>query len=230
MLHALEVGNYVQTVLQIGSPIGFAIAMNSSHLYKDDAEVLLFIEALKQLILDGYVEGVFERATKTYPLSYTGLQLAQRLQSEVDASPLTSQISKSQMEADKATLVDLLKMLPSNGCIKFLREKDFGYSFQIEELEEAHVFLEMRSGPDHEFLDTELEEARVAFRTQLQKFISSLQCNTFPDGERQSIDRNMEFTNRALYISTIESLNSESAKACEAYDYLVKAARRKLGL
>jgi nucleoside phosphorylase len=80
LLRALEVHDSVQTVNRIGAAPFFFVARK--HPYKDDEEVLLFLEALKQLLSDGHLEGYFERAGKNYPLTYKGLQLANKLKVE----------------------------------------------------------------------------------------------------------------------------------------------------
>ena len=85
LLRALEVHHSVQTVNQIGAWPFFFVARK--HGYKDDEEVLLFLEALKQLLSDGYLEGYFERAGKNYPLTYKGLQIANKLKVERQVLP-----------------------------------------------------------------------------------------------------------------------------------------------
>jgi len=143
---------------------------------------------------------------------------------------LSAPASKAYIEADRATLGDLLKVLPSTGSIKFLREKDFGYLFKLKDLDEAYFFLEQRKGPEHEFLDPSLEKARKQLISRLRTFLCDLESNTWPNGDWQGVDRNLELTDWPLYTQTIERLNRESTQVCKTYDTLIKMGRKKLGV
>ncbi len=81
LLYALYHDNLLQTVLSI-SQCPFAVALGHERFYKSEEEVLLFIEALKQLLAEGYLDGYFERASKNYLLTFNGLKVAKRFESE----------------------------------------------------------------------------------------------------------------------------------------------------
>jgi hypothetical protein len=83
LLYALHHDNMLQTVLSISEcPFGVVLG---ERLYKGEEEVLLFVEALKRLILDGLVDGYFERASKSHSLTYEGLKVAKKLESELSS-------------------------------------------------------------------------------------------------------------------------------------------------
>jgi hypothetical protein len=139
-------------------------------------------------------------------------------------------IPNRQPEADKKVFEDLLRLLPSNGAIKFVRDKDFGNSFVFEDVQEIHIFLEDRNGPDHEFLDLTLEKARQKLRKACSKFTCTLATNTFPtDSGRQGIERDLEMTNWTEFNRIIKEINEESLSLCAAYDDLIRLGRKKLG-
>lgn len=139
--------------------------------------------------------------------------------------------SVSQVEADKKTLHDLLAVVPSNGAMKFLRSNNFGFSFDWRDLDEVATFFHDRSGPDHEFLDEQLEAARMRFRESCGTLLSTLALNTFPtNGEhRSAVPDEWEIEDPKRFHKTIRAIHSASDAVCGAYDDLVRLARQKLG-
>jgi len=157
--------------------------------------------------------------TKLYRLVHQGKHLVQAVR-----TPHTPN------DTDKKVFDDLMQVLPSNGAIKFVREKDFGNSFVLDEIEEIHIFLESRNGPDHEFLDAKLEKARQKLREACSEFTWILATNTFPTHSgRQGIEENLDTSNWQKFHRIMNEINEESRSLCAAYDDLVRLARKKLG-
>jgi hypothetical protein len=93
--------------------------------------------------------------------------------------------SRSEVTADRKILRDFLKIVPSNGALSFLRTNNFtGFSFDHKRLDDIDRFFHNRSGPDHEFLNSESEMARKNFRESCKKLLVSLGLNTSPTGSR----------------------------------------------
>lgn len=139
----------------------------------------------------------------------------------------------AQMEADKRILHDLLEIVPSNGSINFLRTKNFaGWSFELNRLEQIETFFHERNGPEHEFLDSELEEARQNFRTCCGTALSAIAVNTFPTDTPgwQSLPEDWEFEFPKRFRESTEAIHSANEAVCQAYDNLVRLARRKLAV
>jgi hypothetical protein len=95
-LQAVKQNNMIQTVLALTTP--FVVAGRS---YKDEEEILLYIEALKALINDGFIDGYFQRAMKTYYLTHRGLRRAKEIQSHV---PLADRIAQLENKIPAATV------------------------------------------------------------------------------------------------------------------------------
>ena len=92
------------------------------------------------------------------------------------ATPKTS--PNAGTEADRQTLAALVDLMADSGSIEFLREHSFGGPFRWSRLDgiEQAVY---RSGPEHEFLDPELEQLRVAFQTACNTFAHRIGIDTF---------------------------------------------------
>ncbi|MBL0189426.1 MAG: hypothetical protein IPP97_27235 [Candidatus Obscuribacter sp.] len=134
------------------------------------------------------------------------------------------------IEADRKILNDLLELLPSTGAMEFLRTFDFGGSFRTSKLEQAHVFIESRGGPEHEFLNPALEANRQDFRKKLHAFLWTLAINTFTDYELQHVEKSLRHKDWEKYRSIVDKLNNEATEAFDAYESLVRIARRTLNV
>jgi hypothetical protein len=167
------------------------------------------------------IQEVKAARTKLYELVATGNHL----------SPATAQ-PYLQAEVDKKILRDILEMVPSNGSIHFLRDFNFaGFSFDRERLESLDVFLRKRDGPEHEFLDPDLEMARGKFRKELDTALEILALSTFVT-ERgfQSVPQDWEWENPKLFKDTVNEIHAAAKAAGSAYDELIRLARKKLAV
>jgi hypothetical protein len=159
--------------------------------------------------------------TKLYELVATGNHL----------SPATAQ-PYLQAEVDKKILRDILETVPSNGSIHFLRNFNFaGFSFDRERLENLEVFLRNRDGPEHEFLDPDLEMARGKFRKELDTALEILALNTFVTEKGfQSVPQDWEWENPKRFKDTVNEIHAAAKAAGSAYDELIRLARKKLAV
>lgn len=138
-----------------------------------------------------------------------------------------------QAEADKRVLRDFMETVPSNGTIRFLRTNNFaGFSFEWKRLEDIERFVEDRNGPDHEFLDLELEAARQRFRENCRALLVALATNTFPttNQDRQAVPPEWEIEAPERFNSAVEEINAAADAVCSTYDDLVRLARKKLAV
>lgn len=135
-----------------------------------------------------------------------------------------------QAEADKNILRDFLEVVPSNGTISFLRTRSFAYSLDWKRLGDIERFLQDRDGPDHEFLDAELETARKKFRQSCQALLVSLATYTFPTNheDRQSVPQEWEIDAPERFIRAVKDLDTAADAVWSTYDDFVRLARRKL--
>jgi hypothetical protein len=138
-----------------------------------------------------------------------------------------------QAAADKEILRDFLLILPSNGSIKFLRHHNFAASFAWKQLEDIDRFCHDRSGPDHEFLDPELQTTQIKFRESCQALLASLARNTFTTHHvelRHAVPAEWEEEQPERFDRVVEEIHKAAKDVCRSYNELVKLARRTLAV
>lgn len=137
-----------------------------------------------------------------------------------------------QVEADKRTLADFLAVVPSMGAIHFLRTQDFAGSYREDRLDDLHRYVAERGGPDHEFLDSELEAIRRKFLESCESFLHVLGRTAEMVGSSGIIYRGVpaEWKHEAPenFKQAAHEIHSAADAVCSAYDELVRLARRKL--
>jgi len=137
-----------------------------------------------------------------------------------------------QIEADKKILRDFLQVVPSNGAIEVLRTKSLGAFFQWNELEDIERFFDRRNGPDHEFLDPELEAARQKFRESCRGLLVALGTYTFPTQNEgwHAVPREWRDEAPERFHRTVNDLDTAANAVCTTYAELVRLARKKLAV
>jgi hypothetical protein len=137
-----------------------------------------------------------------------------------------------QAEADKKVLRDFMKIVPSNRSIRFLRTNDFGGSFDKARLDDIDAFFHDRNGPDHEFLDSELEAARQEFRKSCKSLFAAFLKHIFPTNTPGwvSVPDEWEAKDRERFDRAIGEIHMAADAVCITYDALVRLARKKLAV
>jgi hypothetical protein len=138
-----------------------------------------------------------------------------------------------QAEVDGRTLRNFLEVVPSNGTIRFLRTNNFaGFSFDWGNLEDIERFVADYGGPDREFLDSELETARLTFRNACRVLLGTLARNTWTTNNenRQSVPEEWETDQPARFHNTVREIHAAADAVCTTYDALVRLARSKLAV
>lgn len=134
-------------------------------------------------------------------------------------------------DADRQTLAALLDLMSESGSIAFLRNRSFsGWSFEWKRLDGIETMLSYR-GPEHEFLDENLERLRRQFLDACSHMISVLATNTFPVGmkaDRQAVPEELEDTNPELFRERVSEIHRAADALCDAYDVLVRTARKTI--
>lgn len=145
-------------------------------------------------------------------------------------SPATAQ-PYLQAEVDKKILRNLLEIMPSNGSIRFVRENSFADSFDWERLKDIEVFFYDRDGPEHEFLDSELEAARRKLHKECDALLDMLSMNTWRTEKGfQSVPDEWEWENPKRLKETLDMFKTARKAVCSTYDELVRLARKKLAV
>jgi hypothetical protein len=120
--------------------------------------------------------------------------------------------------------------MAETGSIDFLRTNNFaGWSFERSQLDGIQQAL-ARNGPEHEFLDTDLEQLRATFRAACHAFMKYAAVNTFVVGisGRQGIPEEWEREQPERFHKTIKEIHEAADKVCGSYDELIRAARKRL--
>lgn len=138
-----------------------------------------------------------------------------------------------QADADKRILRDFLALLPSDGVMNFLRIYDFGAAFHNDELRPIYRYYYRRNGPDHEFLNPELETARKKFLASCGALIGAVGKHTFVIEHQprlRAVPSDWRHKSPELFYSASQEINAAADAVCSIYDDLVRRARKKLAV
>ena len=148
------------------------------------------------------------------------------------------------IETDRAQIADLVAMMTVDrrtrsiyypNVYSMLRNHDFGgASFYLSVLGPLQELV--NCGVEHEFVDDELERLRITFVQAAREFLLFIGQYTYPSLGR--FDRSVVFgheergdphsPSRPEREAAIEHLNVSATATADAYDALVRQARRKL--
>lgn len=140
------------------------------------------------------------------------------------------------VKADAETLAKLQEILPSY-AVNGVHEKDFGNAFRWEMLESLEKFIWNHTGPEHEFLDSELEELRLQLRQATEELIhlAALYTSSVGPGAGDirkipdQYDTNGNYSDR-LFFKKSKEINESADRVWRSYTNLVRRARLKLAL
>ena len=134
-------------------------------------------------------------------------------------------------DADRKRLAALLELMSKSGSIEFLRNRNFaGWSFDWNGLDGIETMLSCR-GPEHEFLNDKLERPRHQFLDACNDLITLLVTNTFPvetRGDYYAVPEELEAEKPELFRERVEEIHRAADALCDAYDGLVRTARKTL--
>lgn len=133
---------------------------------------------------------------------------------------------------DLATFKRLQTLIPWDGGILFARNHNFDAAFDVDIMQQFYQFLHECENPSFEFFDADLEGARTHLKEKILEFDSLAGVSTFRVGNTVSMNavpRDWEYDNPERYVKTVKSLNQAGSKVAEAYDNLIRFARKILG-
>ena len=137
------------------------------------------------------------------------------------------------IETDKNVYRLIVKVLPWDGSIRFLRTNNFaGFSFENSRLNDIYNFVDNCSNPAFEFIDPDLEGLRESLLSNCHKLLHLIAFETFPvgTGERNSVPPEWEIEQPERFGKVVDSIHAATDAICETYDALVRTATRKLGI
>jgi len=136
-------------------------------------------------------------------------------------------------ETDKKVYEILIKILPWEGSMSFIKENNFaGFSFELKELQQLHDFFFKTKNPTLEFIDPDLESIKCNLRESINDFLSKISVNTLPTGNHgwNSVPEELEIDQPEQFDKVVELLHNSADEVIERYNIFVRTATRKLGI
>jgi hypothetical protein len=136
-------------------------------------------------------------------------------------------------ETDKQVYSLLLSILPWSGSILFVKSNDLAASFDGSSLDDLRAFEWRCQDPSFRFLDPELESLRATLADAIDRLTWTIAIETFPVGTlrgRYSVPAEWVHEQPARFGQVADKLAREAKQVADAYDSMVTAATRKLGV
>ena len=133
---------------------------------------------------------------------------------------------------DLAVFAHLVKLLPWDGSINFIRNNNFaGFPFDCDRLRDLDAFVAECSNPSFAFSDSELEALRAQLITHINLFNRAIGYNTFRvgTGSWNSVPSEWEINDPEHFEKAVNSIHDAATSTVETYDLLAKAARKNIG-
>ncbi|MFA6008502.1 MAG: hypothetical protein WC799_00860 [Desulfobacteraceae bacterium] len=137
------------------------------------------------------------------------------------------------VETDKQVYELLVKVLPWDGSINFIRKNNFaGFLFKLSSLDDLYEFEYQCSNPVFEFIDPDLESLRANLLTSIAKFTEIIGTETYSSHTAgvNSVPDEWISEQPERYENAVNSLHAMSDQIVQIYNSLVKTATRKLGI
>ena len=137
------------------------------------------------------------------------------------------------LDTDKKVYLALIKFLPWDGSINFLRKNNFaGWTFKLKELDDLDEFIYNCKNPAFEFIDPDLEALRVKLLEKTNRCLSLIAKHTFPTNTPgfNAVPEEWEIEQPERFYDVIKEIHEANDNVCESYDELVRTATRKLGV
>lgn len=129
---------------------------------------------------------------------------------------------------------ELQKILPSDGPILFIREHDFGGSFDLEHVMPFKKFNYFWTTAEYEFIDQELEELKKNLLKASNAFSQSIAINTSPNkhGFQSVIPTGYDYSEESekRIRGEIDEMNQAADELFKAHQEIIRAGRKKLNL
>ncbi len=137
------------------------------------------------------------------------------------------------VETDKRVYELLVKTLPWDGSISFIRTNNFaGFPFENVRLGDLHEFEHQCTNPAFEFIDPDIEALRATLLELIDDFTTTITTETFPtqNVEWNSVPDEWKDEQSERFRRVVTELHSTAERIVETNDSLVKTATRKLGI
>lgn len=141
-------------------------------------------------------------------------------------------ISRSRRDADRTLFEEFLKAIPSKGIISYIKTHDVRASFDNQDLEQIHAFCSDWNDPEHEFLDSKLENLKLDLYKNANNYWSSETTLMFTEreGRFSRIPRDWEWKMPDEFKKAVAEMGDLAKKLVDSHELFVRTARRKLGV
>jgi len=146
------------------------------------------------------------------------------------ATAATLTLTIAGVETDRRSLDDLVAFSLLRESIEFLRTNNFaGFAFDWDRLSGLQSFLH-QNGPEHEFIDPELEGLRQRFYNTGKQLTSYLGLNTWyiGNGNWATVPADWEMEQPERFSSVVGQIHDMAENICDSWDELIRTARSKL--
>ena len=140
---------------------------------------------------------------------------------------------QSVVETDKQVYEILVKVLPWDGTISFIRANNFaGFSFELARLDDLYECKHQCKNPAFEFIDPDLEALRASLLELIDEYTMTIGVETFPTHNAgwNSVPEEWELEQPERFHRVVTKLDETAGQIVNTYGSLVKTATRKLGI
>ena len=141
--------------------------------------------------------------------------------------------NERQRELDKDVLERLRAMLPRDKGLYFIRTFDYAAAFDKDRHDFLRDFTRYFTGPEHEFVDADLEGLSQTLRHTVGQFLTELDRNTWPIDKGspvRSIPEEWSYQQVERFERARQTINDLADAICTQYDGLLRLARIKYGV
>lgn len=127
----------------------------------------------------------------------------------------------------------LLKKLPWNGSIAFIRNHNFaGFSFQTDKLNDLWAFDYLCENPSFYFLDEKLEESRKKLLHHINELGHAIGQYTFPTDNLgwNTVLPEWERTQPLHFKTVVDLIHTTVENICNEYDFIIKKGTEQLNI
>ncbi|NOR46408.1 MAG: hypothetical protein GQ534_12555 [Candidatus Delongbacteria bacterium] len=124
----------------------------------------------------------------------------------------------------------LIKLIPSDSIIQFLKDHDFKSSFRFDYVKPIYEFLALWNNVEHEFLDKEIDNLRQELHKSAQHLMNEIGVKTFHNkADLHSVKpEEMHGPMPEKIIQNGVDINEAADVFVEAHEKFVRLAKKKL--
>jgi hypothetical protein len=146
--------------------------------------------------------------------------------------PKKLEYPESHRKHDFGIYQKILKLLPPNGAIEFLRDNNFaGFPFRWSSMQDLKNIMSIKRDPLIEFIDVELELIKKELFDLIENLLRFLGLNTwYLKGEMDlaTVPNEWELDQTDRFNNVVKQIHELSSLICSNYDIFIRECRKKL--